>query len=233
MYLLIIDADSSRTSRLDVEVESKYLNGIAYQRRSKTASENRALIVETHTAGRTSFAQIGEKIKAENKIEPKEPAPSDLVYVETRKRKPGRKYKTTIPTDDKDENGHAQHDIEDGSHGANNSAHTEKKSKKPAHGPNWLIGRSGRTRKTVKLDVPAFSQSSSASIDVADLKKSIKEELLTEMQEIIDKKVREKLSKVIGRLGDIVPDFNDIAVQELYSDVDEGQSEGGEDINAQ
>lgn len=31
--------------------------------------------------------------KAENKIEPKEPAPSDLVYVETRKRKPGRKYK--------------------------------------------------------------------------------------------------------------------------------------------
>lgn len=81
--------------------------------------------------------------------------------------------------------------------------------------------------------MPAFSQSSSASIDVADLKKSIKEELLTEMQEIIDKKVREKLSKVIGRLGDIVPDFNDIAVQELYSDVDEGQSEGGEDINAQ
>ncbi|XP_074362078.1 uncharacterized protein LOC141702275 [Apium graveolens] len=211
----------------------KYWGDEEIQRRSKTASENRALIVETHTAGRTSFAQIGEKIKAENKIEPKEPAPSDLVYVETRKRKPGRKYKTTIPTDDKDENGHAQHDIEDGSHGANNSAHTEKKSKKPAHGPNWLIGRSGRTRKTVKLDVPAFSQSSSASIDVADLKKSIKEELLTEMQEIIDKKVREKLSKVIGRLGDIVPDFNDIAVQELYSDVDEGQSEGGEDINAQ
>ena len=34
--------------------------------------------------------------------------------------------------------------------------------------------------------------------DVAELKKPIREELVDEMQEIIDKKVREKLTNVMG-----------------------------------
>lgn len=81
--------------------------------------------------------------------------------------------------------------------------------------------------------MPTFNQSSNTSIDVADLKKTIREELVTELQEMVDKKVREKLTKIIGRLGDIVPDFKDVAIQELLSDADEGESEDDEDINAQ
>ena len=97
--------------------------------------------------------------------------------------------------------------------------------KKPAHGPNWLLGRSSKSRNT-KINLPLLNQSSNStttSASVADLKKTIREELATEMLEIIDKKVLEKLSTSIGRLGEIVPDLRGISVEKLCTTVDDGK----------
>ncbi|KAL6521446.1 hypothetical protein OROGR_018015 [Orobanche gracilis] len=55
-------------------------------------SERRCSITDTHTMGPKSLAQVKNKMK---KCDPKQGTPSDAnVFIETRKRKAGRKYKT-------------------------------------------------------------------------------------------------------------------------------------------
>ncbi|KAL6501419.1 hypothetical protein OROGR_026552 [Orobanche gracilis] len=143
--------------------------------RARKNAENRKLVVETHTAGRKSIAQIGEKIKAENNLEPEELAPKDDIYVKTRKRKRGRQYKTTTIA----ENG------------------TEAEVQKPSHGPNWLLGRSRKCRKAKAQQPKLLSSSIAATTDIDCLKKSIREEIMAEMQEMVDRKVCQKMSNVI------------------------------------
>lgn len=182
----------------EFKVLLKYWGDAEVQERAKKNAENRQLIVETHTAGRKSFAQIGEKIKAEKKIDSEELAPKDDIYAKTRKRKPGRQYKTP--------------NVQDGS---------GEQVKKPKHGPNWLLGRSGKCRKT-KQDQQQKLLSSSTPTDMNDLKKTLREEIMSEMQEMVDRKVSEKMTKVIVKLGEINPDFKDLDVEELCA------SSGGE-----
>ncbi|KAL6541299.1 hypothetical protein OROHE_011007 [Orobanche hederae] len=116
------------------------------------------------TPGAESHA--GQK-KAEKKIEPEKLAPKDDIYVKTSKRKSCRQYKTP--------------NVEDGS---------GEQVKKPSL-PNWLLGRSGKCRKT-KQDQQHKLLSSSTSTDLNDLKKTIREEIMVEMQEMVDRKVSEK-----------------------------------------
>ena len=56
--------------------------------------------------------------------------------------------------------------------------------KKPSHGPNWLLGRSGKCRKTKKAQ-QLKDLGSTVPTDVTDLKNTIREELMAEMQEMI------------------------------------------------
>lgn len=50
---------------------------------------------------------------------------------------------------------------------------------------------------------------------IDDLKKSVREEIMAEMQGMVDRKVCEKMSKVIAKLGEINPDFKYLDVEEL------------------
>ncbi|KAL6584563.1 hypothetical protein OROMI_003852 [Orobanche minor] len=198
----------------EFKVLLKYWGDEEVQDRARKNAENRKLIVETHTAGRKSFAQIGEKIKAENNLEPEELAPKDDIYVKTRKRKPGRQYKTTTIA----ENG------------------TEAEVQKPSHGPNWLLGRSGKCRKAKAQQPKLLSSSTATTTDVDGLKKSIREEIMAAMQEMVDRKVCQKMSNVIQKLGESNPDFQNLDIKELCAaantdeDIDE-EADDCEDDN--
>ena len=67
----------------------------------------------------------------------------------------------------------------------------------------------------MKAQQPILCSSSTPATDIDDLKKTIKEEIMAEMQDMVDKKVCEKLSKVIAKLGEINPDFKYLDVEEL------------------
>ncbi|KAL1826587.1 hypothetical protein ACET3Z_004999 [Daucus carota] len=138
--------------------------------------------------------------------------PKDEVYLVTRKRKPGRKYKIPVGKEDDDganngdaNNGDANNgDANNGDAEANNgdannndADTTVEKIKKPAHGPNWLLGRSGRSRKTKKEHLNLENAQSIA--DHTGSKKAIRDELLAEMEEMIEKKIRDKMD--VGRSG--------------------------------
>lgn len=56
---------------------------------------------------------------------------------------------------------------------------------------------------------------SSSTPDIDDLKKSLREEIMAEMQEMVDRKVCEKMSKVVAKLGEINSDFKNLDVEEL------------------
>nr|XP_017233268.1 PREDICTED: uncharacterized protein LOC108207323 [Daucus carota subsp. sativus] len=160
------------------------------QRRSRENAENRQKIVETHTAGRKSFAQIGEQIKIEKNIPPEQLAPKGEIYEKTRKRDPKCKYKTKI--DEEDDNGEPV--------------------KKPSHGPNWLLGRSGKCRTTKKAQEEKLLTTSTANVD--ELRKTITKEVMAEM----DRKICEKMKRIMEKLGDINPDFKNLDVEELWAD---------------
>ena len=69
------------------------------------------------------------------------------------------------------------------------------------------------------------SSTSNSTADVAEMKKTIRDELVAEMQEMIYKKVQEKLTKVMGRLGELVPDLREVAVEDFCANVDKGVDE--------
>ena len=93
----------------------------------------------------------------------------------------------------------------------NDADTTVEKIKKPAHGPNWLLGRSGISRKRKKEHLNLENAQSTA--DHTGLKKAIRDELLAEMEEMIEKKVRDKVTKVFCKLGEVDPYFNDIDLE--------------------
>ncbi|KAL8121437.1 hypothetical protein AgCh_018240 [Apium graveolens] len=75
-----------------------------------------------------------------------------------------------------------------------------------AHGPNWLLGRSGRTRKSNK------KLEKTGHIDSADVEK-MREEIAAEM----DDKLNKKLKKILGRLAEMNPAIN-VNVDELCAE---------------
>ncbi|WOH08825.1 hypothetical protein DCAR_0728275 [Daucus carota subsp. sativus] len=143
--------------------------------------------------------------KTEKKIPPEQLAPKGEIYEITHKRDPKRKYKTN--PDAEDENGEPV--------------------KKPSHGPNWLLGRSGKCRKTNKAQEEKLLTTSTANVD--ELRKTITKEVMAEM----DRKMCEKMKRVMAKLGDINPDFKNLDVEELWAgDASEDDEEdNGEDDN--
>lgn len=88
-----------------------------------------------------------------------------------------------------------------------------------SHGPNWLVGRSDRTRKTKKT-LPK-----NVNTDSAELTK-MREEIAVEMEEKM-----KKLSKIFVKLDEMNPDLN-INVEYLYAEssveVDVGEDGDGD-----
>ncbi|WOG81906.1 hypothetical protein DCAR_0101062 [Daucus carota subsp. sativus] len=79
--------------------------------------------------------------------------------------------------------------VQDGASAENNdTAESKKTQKAPVHGPNWLLGRSGKSRRTMNKPLHVGqSSTSNSTADVAEMKKTIRDELVAEMQEVIDK----------------------------------------------
>ncbi|KAL1805035.1 hypothetical protein ACET3Z_028103 [Daucus carota] len=82
-----------------------------------------------------------------------------------------------------------------------------------AHGPNWLVGRTGRRRKSAKKQPENIGHT-----DSADLEK-MRKEIAAEM----DDKMNKKLGKILGRLAEMNPTLN-VNVEELC-----GQTDGSDD----
>lgn len=89
-----------------------------------------------------------------------------------------------------------------------------------AHGPNWLVGRSGRTRKTKNKDLQKTDDKK-----LAELAK-IKEELSTEMEE----KMNQKLKAILGKIAKVNPtlqmNVEELCVENSLKDVDEVDGDG-------
>ncbi|KAL6520000.1 hypothetical protein OROHE_017143 [Orobanche hederae] len=155
-------------------------------------SERRCSITDTHTMGPKSLAQVKNKMK---KCDPKQGAPSDAnVFIETRKRKAGRKYKTnTVVLEKKMEN------IKKQLNSGNQAEADAMVSHDKEHGRNWLVGRGGKSSGT------KVHASSSHYVD--ELTTKIKLDLETKLEAKVNKKVQENLTWVLKKLGDANPDL--------------------------
>ncbi|KAL6582166.1 hypothetical protein OROMI_006180 [Orobanche minor] len=71
------------------------------------------------------------------------------------------------------------------------------------HGPNSLVGRSGRTRKS-KKDMSKIDNKNSAQL------KQLRDDLASEMED----KMNQKLEKILGKLAEQNPSLN-INIKEL------------------
>ncbi|KAL6542288.1 hypothetical protein OROMI_023890 [Orobanche minor] len=135
-------------------------------------------------------SHAGQK-KAEKKIELEKLAPIDDIYVKTRKRKPGRQYKLQML-----------------------KMAVVSKLKNQAMVPTGFWVDQANIEKQSKISKQKLL-SSSTPTDMNDLKKTIREEIMAEMQEMVDRKVSEKMTKVILKLGEINPDFKHLHLEEL------------------
>lgn len=89
------------------------------------------------------------------------------------------------------------------------------------HGPNWLVGRTGITRKTKKAAMKIENANSSELAKIRD-------ELASEMED----KMNKKLEKILGKLAEENPSLN-INVKELLVDAcaeDEPATVGVEEV---
>ena len=97
---------------------------------------------------------------------------------------------------------------------------TAEKTKIPSHGPNWHLGRSGISKKIKKYDQLNLENGQSIA-DHTDLKKAIRDEVLAEMEEMIEKKVHDKVTKIFCKLGEVDPYFNDIDLKAVLRACDD------------
>ena len=74
------------------------------------------------------------------------------------------------------------------------------------------MGRSGKCRTTKKAQEEKLLTTSTANVD--ELRKTITKEVMAEM----DRKMCEKMKRIMEKLGDINPDFKNLDVEELWAD---------------
>ncbi|KAL6582650.1 hypothetical protein OROMI_004728 [Orobanche minor] len=169
-------------------------------------STNRRNIIDTHTAGTTSFAQISHEMKLKN---PKQVSPrKSRLFIETRKRDPKKKYKTDTEA--------IKTKIEDiekiiTSNGESDTTDQLFCEAETSHGPTWLVGRHVKPSKKKEKNIIVYEDNF-----VQQLRLEIKEELAAEMEEKLNKKVQENLRMVLKKLGEANPSFN-LEVEELYT----------------
>ncbi|KAL6555066.1 hypothetical protein OROGR_006324 [Orobanche gracilis] len=189
----------------DFKILLKYWGDENVQATADRNKKARSHIVETHTTGPRSFAQVCNKLEtkralermsvdAEELLEPLQPLCDADIYVETRKRDEKREYK--LPTyivqkkiDDVKTILEAGGSIE----AANKVVRGEKE-----HSPSWLVGR--LIRKKQSKEKSATSTTSGASNQyIADLTEKIRAELTQEMDDKVDRKVREMMKKLADK----------------------------------
>ncbi|XP_074325248.1 uncharacterized protein LOC141662100 [Apium graveolens] len=123
----------------------KYWSDEAVQDKAEKNVANRKKVTYTHTAGRTIFAQLRSKMKIANLDgESTTIAAKRQLYPKTRKGHTNRANPDDELADDDNEKT-AELDFE-------------------AHGPNWLLGRSGRIRKSNKK-LEKTGQTDSADVE--------------------------------------------------------------------
>ncbi|XP_063939733.1 uncharacterized protein LOC135148442 [Daucus carota subsp. sativus] len=130
-------------------------------------ANNRRKVIDTHTAGRTSFAQIRNDMKKVQST-PDTPTKADI-YPKTRK---NHEKKATKDAEGNDIEEEADANAEDM---AEEAAKTVDEIDSAAHGPNWLVGRSGRTSKTRNIT----THKSRKAEELATLRKEIAAEITT------------------------------------------------------
>ncbi|KAK1352117.1 hypothetical protein POM88_053621 [Heracleum sosnowskyi] len=155
----------------------EYWGDETVQERAKKNAESRSKIVDTHTAGPKCFSQLKHKMK---KKRPDDGEPSQgRVFIKTRKRRVGRKYKTDPSVINyriekiKKNIGTSGEDIQE--------LITDGK----LHGPSWLIGRSSNPSK--------ISATAPRGTYVQDLTSKIRESLVEEVEAKVSKKMQEEV----------------------------------------
>ncbi|KAL6582336.1 hypothetical protein OROMI_006350 [Orobanche minor] len=175
----------------------------------------RQRIIESHTTGPRSFAQVAHKLRLQKleemhntgdgdcEVEPVLISDADI-YLETRKRRETGKYKV-LPKEVAENFTQKIDDVKkvlktDGVEAADKLVHGDKK-----HRPSYLIGRLVQEKKPKSKSL-APSASSSVQADdqyVSDLTAKIRAQLQQEMDEKLDKKVREMMKMLADKNPDL------------------------------
>ncbi|XP_063940800.1 uncharacterized protein LOC135149309 [Daucus carota subsp. sativus] len=161
-----------------------YWNDESIQYKARKNARSRSKYAETHTAGPRSLAQIrNEMIKEADGT-----APSDAeVFVKTRKRNPGREYKT-----DTKKISEKVDDIEKQIKISGDGTDELLLSGGKKHGKTWLYGRCPNAAK-----VPRSTSSRNSYVE--DLACKIKESLADDVKESVSKQVQEEVDAQVNK----------------------------------
>ncbi|XP_063940112.1 uncharacterized protein LOC108225480 isoform X2 [Daucus carota subsp. sativus] len=196
----------------------EYWNDESIQDKARKNSNSRKSYTETHTLGPKSIAQLRHKMK---KNAPDESEPCDAeVFVKTRTRDAGRKYKTSTKTMEKK--------IDKINKKINSGEAADEMLLDKEHGPTWLLGRCKKPQK--------LSAAAPTDTYVKELTTKIKEGLAAEVEEKVKKiqeevdeqvnrKVQQNLASVLKKLGEANPNIT-IDVTELCAHVASDNDDG-------
>ncbi|KAL6574731.1 hypothetical protein OROMI_012016 [Orobanche minor] len=199
----------------DWKVLLKYWADEKVQDKARKNAAARQRIIESHTTGPRSFAQVAHKLRLQKleemhntgdgdcEVEPVLISDADI-YLETRKRRETGKYKV-LPKEVAENFTQKIDDVKkvlktDGVEAADKLVHGDKK-----HRPSYLIGRLVQEKKPKSKSL-APSASSSVQADdqyVSDLTAKIRAQLQQEMDEKLDKKVREMMKMLADKNPDL------------------------------
>ncbi|KAK1378070.1 hypothetical protein POM88_024814 [Heracleum sosnowskyi] len=137
------------------------------------------------------------------------PVPSvEAVFLKTRKRKPGRKYKTyTAVMNYRLEKIEKAMAAPGGSSGIDELISDGK-----SHGPSWLIGRHAESAKVSTTTAPrsTYVQELTAQIKqnlVDEMEAKVNKKVQQEVDEKVNQKVQQNLTWVLKKLGEANPDM--------------------------
>nr|XP_017228538.1 PREDICTED: uncharacterized protein LOC108203844 [Daucus carota subsp. sativus] len=175
----------------DFKMLLKYWGDEEVQDMAFKNSARRSSFVDTHTMGPKTLAQVRNKMIKER---PDHAPPSDAdVFLETRKRKPGREYKTNTKVLEKKIN-KIKKLVNSGKQEDADAMVTSDKD----HGRNWLRGRPGQSSSSA---VPSDNNY------VNELTAKIKHDLERELEARLNIKVQENMTMMLKRLGNANPDL--------------------------
>ncbi|XP_065864683.1 uncharacterized protein [Euphorbia lathyris] len=191
----------------DKEFETllKFWNDVKVKKLAALNSTHRKLIKDQHTCGPIGFARIRNKLQLE-KPDQVEPSLAEL-FLATRKRKEGRKYKDE---DSATHNKLARIEEKLSSGGKNNEIIEEILGEAPSHGPSWLVG--GRVHIKKKNHIGESSVATSkkkiSDEDIEKIKADVREEMRSEVKEEMEKNIQAHLGTILQRLCQMNPTLN-------------------------
>ncbi|XP_074377422.1 uncharacterized protein LOC141718948 [Apium graveolens] len=206
----------------DFKMLLRYWGDEAVQSLADDNVAHRNTITETHTMGPRTHAQAKEKLK---KLDPNIVEPVDAeIYLETYKRKPGRKYKTDVE-EHKTKYMKIKALVDSGNIVEANAMVSGGKK----HGRTWLVGRQGQ--KSVETSTLAGKDNY-----VQEMTLKIRQELEADLEAKVNLKVKENMSWLMQKLGEANPglklDVGDFCAT-LSSDQDDNgtpMTTGGTDV---